>query len=366
MSIAMFMDVDQMLTKDPVQMRLATMLGVADELRGVENAFREEKATNAEFNDTLVPLFRSKRLTLQFVKDHFHEIALQPWAKSLLSLRETTRYLISSGPSYYVRTMAEKWDIPPEQVLCSEYIFDEEGILVDCIDPVSLHGKASFVRDRITRHEISIGLGDNLKQDSVFLSYCTIPILTTPTEDFVTASKLESVVLMVKRLAPMFPILDERQPLGEHQPRVFIGSSAEALPVAEAVQFGVHDKAEAVIWTQAVFTPGQGILDSLVKMSKESDFAVLVFSPDDVVKHREEEFLSVRDNVLFELGLFMGHLGPTRTFILHPRDRAPKVPSDLAGIVPLTYTYSDNLYAAVGPACTRLKDAIKALGRLKY
>jgi len=49
MSIAIFVDVDQVLTKYAVQMQFATLLGVADQLRGVENAFREGKATNTEF-----------------------------------------------------------------------------------------------------------------------------------------------------------------------------------------------------------------------------------------------------------------------------------------------------------------------------
>ncbi len=360
MSIAMFIDVDQVLTKYAVQMQFATMLRVADQLRGVENAFRDGKATNAEFNDTLIPLFRSKNFTLKFAQDNFGEIDLHPWASRILSLRNVVLYLISSGPSYYVRTMAEKWNIPQNNVVCSEYVFDDRSLLSGCTAPMSLHGKAQFVTEHAGKHEISIGLGDSMEQDALFLSHCTIPILTTPTEEYMSARKLESVLMMVQRLAPMFPIPEKRRPC------VFIGSSSEALSIAEAVQLGLQYDAEAIIWTQGVFKPGQGILDSLVKQCGESDFAILVFSPDDVLEHREEVFLSVRDNVLFELGLFMGRLGPSRTFFLYPRDRKPKIPSDLTGIVPLTYTYSQNLEAAVGPACTRLKDIIKTMGIFSF
>lgn len=363
MSIAMFIDVDLVLTKYAVQMQFATMLGVADQLRGVEKAFKEGNATNKEFNDTLIPLFRSKGFSLKFVQDNFNEVDLQSWASSLLSLSDVETYLISSGPSYYIRTMADKWNIPQENVLCSEYIFDDSeddsGLISACIAPVSLHGKAEFVKERVSSYEISIGLGDSLEQDSAFMSHCTIPILTTPTEEYISVRRLESVLMLVQRLAPMFPVPKKRQP------RVFIGSSSEALPVAEAVQLGIQHEAEAVIWNQGVFKPGQWVLESLVQQCSESDFAVIVFSPDDVLEQRDEVFMTVRDNVLFELGLFMGRLGPKRTFFIYPRDRKPKIASDLEGIVPFTYTHSENLDAALGPVCTQLKDAIRTLGLFK-
>ncbi len=41
---------------------------------------------------------------------------------------------------------------------------------------------------------------------------------------------------------------------------------------------------------------------------------------------------SPRDNVLFELGLFMGALGREHTFIVHCHDEQLDLPSDLAGV----------------------------------
>ena len=40
------------------------------------------------------------------------------------------------------------------------------------------------------------------------------------------------------------------------------------------------------------------------------DFAILVLTADDLVASRDVLSTAPRDNVLFELGLFMGGLGP--------------------------------------------------------
>jgi len=75
-------------------------------------------------------------------------------------------------------------------------------------------------------------------------------------------------------------------------------------------------------------------LDSL----DDFDFGIFVFSPDDIVKMRGQEFQSARDNVLFELGLFIGRLGKERGIILLPRGQEDfHLPTDLLGITPGTY-----------------------------
>ena len=146
-------------------------------------------------------------------------------------------------------------------------------------------------------------------------------------------------------------------------PALFIGSSTEGLGTAYAIQQALEYDAEPTVWSQGRFQPSQSVLSDLVKNLPNFDFAAFVFSPDDTIKLRSTEFLAVRDNVIFALGLFMGALGPSRCFYLVPRNTgALHLPSDLAGINALTYNASrsdGNLLAALGPACNDIRTAIK-------
>jgi predicted nucleotide-binding protein len=143
-------------------------------------------------------------------------------------------------------------------------------------------------------------------------------------------------------------------------PRVFIGSSVEGLKIAEHVQLGLQYDAECALWSQGVFGLSGGTLESLLRAAKEYDFAILVLTRDDMVHKRDATMNSPRDNVLFELGLFMGALGRERTYMVYCRDEPPDLPSDLAGVACSTFTKHSrkNLRTSIGPVCTEIKEAI--------
>lgn len=149
------------------------------------------------------------------------------------------------------------------------------------------------------------------------------------------------------------------------KPLLFLGCSTESLEIAQEIQLGLkHVNVEAVVWTDGVFGPSGVAIDALLNTVNESDFAVFVFSPDDKVVSRDNEYNAPRDNTVFELGLFMGKLERSRTFIVKEQSADVKVPTDLLGITPLTYVYrgSGNLAAAVAPVCTELRKVINKLG----
>lgn len=146
-------------------------------------------------------------------------------------------------------------------------------------------------------------------------------------------------------------------------PRLFIGSSTEALNVAYAIQENLDFDAEATVWSQAIFRPSRSTLQDLVGALDRFDFAAFVFAPDDIVNIRGLSQPAVRDNVIFELGLFFGALGLSNCFLIMPRDvERPRLPTDLLGITPLSYAErrsDQNLVAALGPACNQLRRAFR-------
>jgi predicted nucleotide-binding protein len=116
------------------------------------------------------------------------------------------------------------------------------------------------------------------------------------------------------------------------KPTIFIGSSSEGIKVANKLAKGLARIADCRKWNQGVFGVGQGRLEALVKATREHDFAILVLTPDDVQAKRGKKMSIPRDNVIFELGLFMGALGKDRTFIVISSDKPITLPSDLDGI----------------------------------
>jgi hypothetical protein len=149
------------------------------------------------------------------------------------------------------------------------------------------------------------------------------------------------------------------------KPSVFIGSSSEALDFPRAVQFQLKDNAELTIWNELPFKPGQFTLETIMNALDRFDFAVFVFSPDDMVLSRGVATPTARDNVVFELGLFMGRLGRSRAFVLQQANANIKMLSDLSGLTTVTYEWpnrENNPISAVGPACTMIRRAIKDLG----
>ena len=147
------------------------------------------------------------------------------------------------------------------------------------------------------------------------------------------------------------------------RPAVFIGSSVEGLDVAYAIQENLQHDAEVTVWPQGVFDLTQTALKSLTKMLDKADFGIFVFTPDDRIRLRKKALAAVRDNVVFELGFFLGKLGADRTFLVIPDDAEDlRIPTDLTGIAPGKFDpkrKDHNLSAALGPFCNRVRAALR-------
>jgi hypothetical protein len=147
------------------------------------------------------------------------------------------------------------------------------------------------------------------------------------------------------------------------KPRLFIGSSTESIEVANALQANLDYDAVVTIWNQGIFNLSSDTLSDLLSALNTFDFAVFIFQPNDVTTIRSNTFSTVRDNVIFELGLFLGRLGKDKVFYLTDRSITDlHLPTDLIGLTAGTYDgqrEDGNLQAALGPFCFEVRKHLK-------
>lgn len=156
------------------------------------------------------------------------------------------------------------------------------------------------------------------------------------------------------------------------KPKVFFGSSSERLAIAKQIRDKLADACdEAVVWDEGVFNQNSSTLDDLLRAALKFDFAVFVFGPDDVVSSRGRQAFTVRDNVLFEFGLFLGQLGRERTFRVVAQAPAGArgaadevhVPTDLQGITNLSFnSNATNSDAEAGRVAFRIQEQLNKVG----
>lgn len=119
--------------------------------------------------------------------------------------------------------------------------------------------------------------------------------------------------------------------------KIFIGSSSEELDLANAAKAILEFEKEFEVtvwneqmWDRAVFKLNNNYLNDLIRATLQFDFGILIGTKDDKVEVRGEEYLQPRDNILFELGLFIGRLGLNNCAFLIDQDI--KVLSDIKGV----------------------------------
>lgn len=132
--------------------------------------------------------------------------------------------------------------------------------------------------------------------------------------------------------------------------KIFIGSSNEGHNVAEQIKNEINkqlgDWIECETWKDGkVFSQNKNTLDCLVKASRRYDYGILVASKDDISLKRWSLNNTMRDNVLFETGLFLGSLGLQRAFLITSDNIS--LPSDYAGVTVVKYN-KKNIISKIG------------------
>lgn len=205
---------------------------------------------------------------------------------------------------------------------------------------ISVNGREVARRSAGT-HVGEMALVDALSRRSATVrSVEPTTILTIPEYKFTKVANAHPelwrriAVELAKRLRERNKVL--MQP--HNEPVLFIGSSLEGQEIASDLyeRFRIK-RVVPKAWTDGVFQASATSIESLIAATNESDFAVLVLTADDVTISRKKAKQAPRDNVVFELGLFMGALGRNRVFILKPKGLDVRIPSDLLGVVWVEY-----------------------------
>jgi len=145
------------------------------------------------------------------------------------------------------------------------------------------------------------------------------------------------------------------------KPRLFIGSSKEGIKYANYLEDKLKEHVECHKWfAEDVFIANRGTLDVLIKQAKLSDFALLIATKDDITtsEHREGTRATVRDNVIFEFGLFLGATSVDRAFLFV--QEGADLPSDFNGVSNLTFSEAIASYNHIDKVIDTLLKRVQA------
>ena len=204
------------------------------------------------------------------------------------------------------------------------------------------------------------------KRSATVVAHDTLVTLRLSSADFMSIGHAYPQIWLpiARELSRRLHQRNDLIPPPNEYPKLFIISSTEALDVAREIQAQLEHDVFSTVWNEGVFFAGGYSLEALEKAVSESDFAVAIAQPDDIVDSRGLSHPTLRDNVLFELGLFMGKLSRHRAILVHPRVAGLKLPSDLHGLTLASYAPGkpDELRARLGPACNEIRKIVKNLG----
>lgn len=142
--------------------------------------------------------------------------------------------------------------------------------------------------------------------------------------------------------------------------KLFIGSSREGVNIARQIKSAIDaecfDWLDVQIWDEGkIFARNKSALDSLFKASRRYEYGILIATSDDLTLSRFRLKASPRDNIVFEIGLFLGSLGLERAYML--LEKKSKTPSDFYGINVPTFNRKDK--AGLEDTINKLVDSIK-------
>lgn len=83
----------------------------------------------------------------------------------------------------------------------------------------------------------------------------------------------------------------------------------------------------------------QSVFDALDECADSAECAIVLLSADDIVLDKDnlQMLYRARQNVIFEMGLFLGHLGKNKVIVIYEEHKKFEFPSDISGVFYIRY-----------------------------
>jgi predicted nucleotide-binding protein len=150
-------------------------------------------------------------------------------------------------------------------------------------------------------------------------------------------------------------------------PRLFISSPPEGVSIARNIQNTLaHDDIIVTISSDNIFDASSHAVNSFLDEAGQSDFCALVLTNDGPVINRGSMQSLDSDSIVFEIGLFMGTMGPNRIFLIMPRQSDINIPIELLGLKVFEYQVDPDKSpsSVLTPMSNLLRDQILSKGAL--
>jgi predicted nucleotide-binding protein len=121
------------------------------------------------------------------------------------------------------------------------------------------------------------------------------------------------------------------------KPTILVSSSEATHYLLRFLQEELSHDANVVTWADSPFSLAQPPLAHFSRSATAADFVVIIADLADAVVQRGAVEARPRDNVIFELGFFIGRLGSDRVLIVDTASEHQRlsIPTDLAGLTVL-------------------------------
>jgi CAP12/Pycsar effector protein, TIR domain len=144
------------------------------------------------------------------------------------------------------------------------------------------------------------------------------------------------------------------------EPRIFVGSSSEAVELAREVGAAIDTAGmTAVVWDTGAFPVGSTLLERIESLAEEVEGAVLLFTPDVHAVRAGKADEEAVSNVIFEYGYLSARLTRQRVAICLVDDAV--LPVDLLGVKVIqagTIAYRSGVAGGAGDRTPELPDRL--------